>query len=196
MHGIIAVTATGYAPVIPASFSSGRAWFVAFVDMARMHRKSDPRFGHCFAIESDILDLGFETFVPVERSHRIARQRKIEQIRPLFGPYVFVRFDRECDDWGNIHNLWHVHDILKSLDVPVRIPDQFIAQLRMAEQAGMFDFVAEKSPFSQGDDVEIMAGPLAGLIGKIRSARPRQRAKLILQAFGGVEIDPCYLRKM
>ena len=65
-----------------------------------------------------------------------------------------------------------------------------------AEDAGVFDYTTEKSPFEEGDLVEIMEGPFNGLIAKVLSAHPRKRAKLLLNTLGSLVQDPCFLRKI
>lgn len=193
----------GMADLAPASFPLGRVWCIAVVEADRMQWSRWQRFlglggsdtMECFAAERSLIEAGFETYVPTERRMKIKLGRKVESVAALFGNYVFVRFDRERDSWPS-SDIDHIEGVLKVMGIPARVPDLFIETLQRAEQAGTFDYCAEKSPFKQGDSVEIMEGPFAGIIAKIKAARPRQKAKLLLQALGTIEIDPCFIQKI
>ena len=190
MHGMTAL-ARDY---IPASFQIGPAWFVVFGNWAKMRWIVDVDFGGCFRLQRDIMALGFETFAPAERRYVSWRKRKRESITPAFGSYVFVRFDRELDSWGQIFDVNGVHDIIRTGNIPIRVPDFEMNTLLAAERGGLFDYVA--SPFSEGQTVEITEGPWMGLVGHVRSASPRKRVKILLNALGMMEIEPHFLRKV
>lgn len=211
MHGTLAMTepnAAAHQPVIRASFQKGRGWFIAATSPFAMHWTRRPHFVgcrhgiyesrdvECFAAERDMLNLGFETFFPVERRYKRTRQRKVERITSLFGCYGFVKFDPAADDWEQLIDLESVFDIFRNGDTPIRIPDEAMFRIQRAEDAGVFDYTTEKSPFEEGDLVEIMEGPFNGLIAKVLSAHPRKRAKLLLNTLGSLEQDPCFLRKI
>ncbi len=182
--------------MLPASFPLGMAWFVVFASPAEMHWSKLP-LGWDFPVVSRIEAEGYETFVPVERRTIIRNRKKREQIKPLLGSYVFVRFDREADDWGNILSVQGVHDILSNAnDLPLRVPDLEIAKLRRLSEAGVFDFTKPRSAFREGDTVRIEDGPFAGLIAKVRSASPKKRIRLLLDGLGKLEIDPSQLVKV
>ena len=174
--------------------SHGATWFVVFGNWAKMRWIIDADFGGCFRLQRDIMALGFETFAPAERRWVSWRKRKRESITPAFGSYVFVRFDRELDAWGQIFDVQGVHDVIRTGNIPIRVPDQEINMLLAAERGGLFDYVA--SPFSTDQVVEITEGPWMGLIGKVRSASPRKRVKILLNALGMMEIEPHFLRKV
>lgn len=181
-------------PLIPASFPLGRAWFVVFASSSEMHWSKDG-----FPVEKRIRTEGFETFVP--REIRVIRRngRKFERVSPLLGSYVFVQFDRERDEWGVINpvDIKGVHGLLRDAnDMPMRVPDVLVERLQRAEEAGAFDFSVPRAAFSIGEDVEILEGPFAGLIAKVRSCEPRKRVKLLLQGLGKLDIDPSFLGRL
>jgi len=185
----------------PASFPLGRAWFAAFVELASMIWKEaneDRPAG--FAMERAIADLGFETFAPAQEKFGIQRGRKVKVITPVFGPYLFVKFDREKDDWGNLRAFDYRYgggikgfiDILKNQNIPMRVPDLIIEHLKQAVDLGVFGL----SPLTIGTQVEITEGRFAGFIGKIKSASKKRRVRVLLNMLATVDIDPCFLRKM
>ena len=213
MHGTLGLGAMqtqekpgeGHAPVLKASFQKGRGWFIAVVDSQRMNWLRRWRFtGKAhewltgFGPEHDILELGFETFVPAERRYRVVRGRKTEITTPLFGGYVFVRFDREADYWENILNLEICYDILQINEIPVRVPDDLIELMRRSQDVGAFDYINGKAALAAGDVVKVEGKGSAyeDLLGKVLSASPRKRAKILMDRLGVLEIDTCFLRKM
>lgn len=184
------------APLIPASFIRGMAWFVAFAAPTEMHWSLDREGRGHFPAERSIEELGFECFVPREVRRITRRGRKAEQVNPVFGSYVFVRFDRERDDWNVIRHIPGIHDILSSLDIPIRVPDKIVAYFKRCEAGGMFDYTTPRSAFKAGDDVEIKEGPFSTLIGKVRSASPRKKIRVLLDGLGTLEIEAGFLAKV
>jgi len=184
------------APPLPV----GEAWHAVFVSIHEMHwTRSTLKDGTAveyFPVERRIQEAGYETFVPRERRIKLRAGRKVEVVTPLFGSYVFVRFDRAIDSWGEINFLDGVHQILSNLQIPIRIPERMIETFQAAEQAGVFDYRKPRAIFSTGDSVEIMHGPFAGLVAKVRCASPRKRVKLLMDGLGKLEIDAEYLMKV
>ena len=169
----------------PACFSTGDAWFAAYTDIA-----AEPT-----AIK-EITNCGFNAFTPmaVRFLHKHGHKREINE--PVFQRYVFVEFDRELDDWGSIDHLDGVQFVIKNNMMPVKIPTIIIDRLQRAQEAGVF---SPKSALAINDRVEIEEGPFKNLIGKVASASPRKRIKVLLNVLGrdtAVDIDPCYLKKL
>lgn len=199
MHGTLPkIVPPAPPPLIPASFPLGRAWFVAVCSPFEMHWVHDRAGKGHFPVERAINDLGFETYVPVERKIKLINRRKHERITSLFGYYIFVRFDREKDKWQRINNEDAVgaHGILKNLDIPVRVPDFLIDRLKRAEDAGVFDYTKPGSVFHKGDTVEIQEGPYKGFIAKVKSAEPRKKVRLLMDRLASMEIGSEYLAKV
>ena len=184
------------APIVPASFRCGMAWFVAFAAPSEMHWSLDQDRRGYFPAERSIEELGFECFVPRETRKIKRRGRRGEQVNPVLGAYIFVRFDRERDDWHAIRHIPGIHGILSSLDIPIRVADGVVQYFQRCEAAGVFDFTKPRSAFKDGDDVEIKEGPFAGLIGKVRSASPKKRIRVLLDGLGKLDIDPGFLAKV
>jgi transcription antitermination factor NusG len=192
MHGVIP---TGHA--IPASFQLGRAWFVGYVEPSAMiWNEDDGRF----SIEKTITENGFETFAPAQEKMGMRRGRKIRIISSVFGSYVFIRFDRDLDNWGNLcaydykygYGIKGFIDILKNNNAPIRVPDIVVSRLQQAVAMGVFGL----QPLAIDTEVEITEGQFAGMIGKIKSATKKRRVKVLLKMLATVDIDPCFLRKI
>lgn len=182
-----------------ASFLIGRAWFVCMVSPVGVRWD-----GRDFPAARAIEQLSFETYVPRATRKIIHRGRRIVRVSSLLGCYIFVRFDRERDDWGVIRRpeefgkggIDGVHGIIRDIfGNPCRVPDIQVDRLRRAEEAGAFDFTRQ-SAFSPGDTVRITEGPFAGFIAKVRSASPQKRVRLILGNLGEAQIDPAFIERL
>ena len=165
-------------------------WIVAFAAPTEMHWTMDNRGPH-FPAERKINYLGHETYVTRETRAFVRNHRKITRILPLLGPYIFVRATRE---WGDVASIEGIHDVLQSAGEPVKVMDAEVDKLRRAEDAGVFDFTKPFAAFNRGDAVEIMEGPFAALIARVRSASPRKRVRLFLNGLQ-IEMDADKLRK-
>ncbi len=167
-------------PPVPASFPIGQKWFVASVWQDGKAVK-------------EIRKLGFDVFSPTQGVVKITRGRKVLTNKPIFPGYLFVRFDREREDWGQINDINGVIGILDNMQIPCAIPDLVIERLRNWVDAGVFE---RESSLQSGQAVEITEGPFMGLLAKVRSASPRKRARVVLDGFMAViDIDTCFLRK-
>ena len=203
MHGTAIMNVAREKPaILPAIFPLGQCWFAAMVEYGAMQwEEADQKRGAGFVIERAISDeLGLETFAPPEQKMAIRRGRKVKLITPALGPYVFIKFDRERDPWGSLSAYDYRNrsgirgfvELLTNNGFPVRVPDIAIEKLKRAVDLGLFGL----SALQPGTDVEIMEGPFAGFIGKIKSATKQRRAKILLKMLGSIEVDPCFLRKI
>lgn len=155
-------------PLVPASFPLGRAWHLVYT-APMMERR----------VVKDLEAQGFPVFCPHEVRQRVRRGRRIKVTHPVFPRYVFVAFDIEREEWSRpILSTDGVAYILENNLVPVRIPERVIEDLRWADAHGMFD--RDKLP-AVGEALRVTEGLLAGEIGKVLSAKPNNRVKLLLK---------------
>lgn len=173
-------------PLVPASFPLGNAWFVI---CCYAKQEADAK--------SDIESLGYEVWYPEERRIVIQRQRKVEILRPLFPGYIFVSFDREKHAWASINDLDGVFCVMTNGNLPMRVHDIVMEQLRRAQEAGAWDRTNPASNFKINELVEIAGdGPFAGLTARIKSATAKKRVKILLESLATITIDPVFLRKL
>jgi transcriptional antiterminator RfaH len=168
--------------LIPASFPLGRAWFVVCVEGR-----------HEVEVSGEIERMGFGVFCPMETKTKIRRRRRVDVREAVFPNYLFTAFDREREDWGLITSVDGVIGLITNGNMPVRVPDVVIDRLRNADAAGVFD-AANK--LNAGERVEIMEGPFATLFARVKSASKKDRMRIVLDSFGEMDIDPCFLRKV
>jgi transcriptional antiterminator NusG len=164
-------------PVPPLSIPLGPRWYLV----------RTLRHDECNA-QKAIVGLGVETYLPME-SHWAKHGRKIKRVTlPLFRQYLFTRFDLERDDWGQIRRAHFVDRIISVDEIPVRVPDQQLEIIRLAEAAGAYDRTIRRPEppdgFDVGTKVRIRAGPFAGLIAEIRRASPGRRVEILFAILG------------
>jgi transcriptional antiterminator RfaH len=133
---------------------------------------------------------GYEAFVPTETFWKHFRGgEKHKAAAPLFSGYTFAR--AEPDRIAELLAIEGVRDVLRSAagNRPQPIPDAVIDGLRGAAEARLFDR-ARPATLPAGTSVRLTSGPLAGLVGKIKSASPKHRAKLLISFLGQLtEVD-------
>jgi transcription antitermination factor NusG len=124
---------------------------------------------------------GLDGFLPVElvrKHYRGTRERPVSW-SPLFPLYVFAR----CDPGTDHARLCDIDGVQGPRPLlPAAIPDEVIETIRRHEQMGVFDRTRQ-ARFTAGDTVRL-TGPFAGMIAKIRSARPRRRLGLLVELAG------------
>ncbi|RJX20162.1 MAG: hypothetical protein C4575_07025 [Desulforudis sp.] len=101
-------------------------------------------------------------------------------IQDSLSGYVFIESDMWPEPYLRGLATWH----------------RVIGQVSWAEIAGMMDSAGQFTPFKQGDRVEILGGPLMGLIGTVKHAGP-ERSKVVVTFFNdkvAVEVENQMLR--
>lgn len=156
---------------IPASFPLGLRWYAIYT-----HIRAEKRAGEA------INDLGYQTFIPLEKRIQRAPGKKPRPYETaLFPRYGFVQFEINDDRWGEITDADGVVDIVRSNNIPRAIPQSIIDGLKLADSMGLLD---RTMPAKVGGMVEATAGPFSGIVGKILRARSGDRVDVLLNMFG------------
>lgn len=119
---------------------------------------------------------GFSVFAPtLLRTVRHARQFITKQA-PLFPGYLFVQLELGRDRWRAVNGTRGVRGLLTAGDVPARVPAAVVDELLAAEAA---------SPaLPEGAALEVVAGPFAGLVGRLQRLDGASRVTVLLQLIG------------
>jgi transcription antitermination factor NusG len=143
-------------------------------------------------VASAVADKGYECFLPEQKIRRVWSDRiKVTSV-PLFGGYVFCRFDAR-------HRLPvlvtpGVRGIVGTGKLPAPIPQWELDAIRVALRNG-FD-LEPCSRLQEGDRVVVTKGPLCGIEGTFLRHRGQDRLVLsvsLIQRSVAVEIDRAYV---
>jgi transcriptional antiterminator RfaH len=111
-----------------------------------------------------LVEVGIETFLPLQKTYRMWSDRKKLVEKPLLTSYIFVKTNGK-----NFPKVYKTNGVVKFVSFegkPVSIPQNQIDNLRLlinsdAEIEVSFD------KFATGDNVEVISGSLVGLTGEL-----------------------------
>jgi len=131
---------------------------------------------------------GFSVWLPkCSRIIRHARQTK-EVLRPFFPGYLFVQFDPKRARWRAINSTVGVIRLVSFSSSPSILDAKFIENLKACENQDGIIESDHRSPqnISVGDAVEILNGPMAGVVGKLLRMDTANRVTVLLELLGNV----------
>ena len=111
-----------------------------------------------------LVDLGIESFLPLQKTYRIWSDRKKLIEKPLLNSYLFVHIKSK-----NFSLVYKVHGFVKFISFegrPVSIPQNQIDNLRLLVNSDAEIEITSEN-FSKGDNVEVVSGSLVGLTGEL-----------------------------
>lgn len=129
--------------------------------------------------EVNLTRQGFVCYIP----RAVIVEKKKERITPLFSRYFFVRIEEQ---WRSILSTFGVASVIMSADqTPATISNKIIASIRSRENSrGLVEL--DEPRFRDGQRVQIIAGPFAGLFGLYRGMPNQDRERVLLSLMGGV----------
>jgi len=198
LQALAASTRADQRRVLPSISGDGsqRRWHVVRV-AAKFERQAADETSF---VAKQIAQAGFEIYsvklrrMIVPRSNHLPpSQRKTrhlfakEKIEAMFPGYEFVRFDTASDPWHDIFRIVGIYGMLCENNLPVPVPDEFIAKLRAEEVNGAIPAALPAAVvFTAGETVRVSKpGPLQGLTGPIERLDEAGRIRLLLGLFGG-----------
>ncbi len=124
----------------------------------------------------------FTTFLPlVEKSVRHARKMRTVKAA-LFPGYLFVALDLSRDQWRCINSTYGVSGLIMAgaqpMPVPKGVVETFIA---LSSHHGLMDLTAD---LMIGSAVQVVSGPLSGMLGRLASCDNKGRVELLLDIMG------------
>ena len=137
---------------------------------------------------SNLSRQGFSAWLPkYSRLIRHARQTR-EVLRPFFPGYLFVQFDIEFDQWRAINSSVGVIRLVSFTSSPSILDNKFIETLKACENNEGIIQSDHRCPdnLSVGDSVEILNGPMAGVVGKLLRMDTANRVTVLLELLGNL----------
>ena len=143
---------------------------------------------------------GITAYLPLEKKLKFWSDRKKWVTEPLFRSYVFVYLD--VSDYSIYLKVLQTDGVVKFVrfeGVPVPIPEKHILAIRMYEKSGELISEKEEQELMVGDNVEVIAGPLKGVIGTLVNIGKKRKIRIIIEGLNHsvyVEIKRSYLNKI
>lgn len=154
-----------------------------------------------FQAQLEIKNHGIETFLPVLTRAKMIRRKRVILTEPIFSRYLFVQIGLAdlARHYSQIKRARGVLHLIEGPNGPSLVSEAVIGYFKEAERAGAFDYSKPQVQFLNGDNVQIMEGPFAGIIAKVKSASASKRIKLLMRLLGGMietEAEACNLQKV
>ncbi len=154
--------------------SHGARWFCASTHPQQQYKAL-----------SELLNQQFEAYLPLHLDRQAGR---IDRIEPLFGRYLFVRFDADTDPWGKIRSTRGIQGLIcHALGRPTPLPHGIVENLiertsprRIVDDPGVVRGVVYLAAGARGRVVE---GPFQGWEG-LCTLSGSNRVRLLLEMFG------------
>ncbi|TAN36495.1 MAG: hypothetical protein EPN23_08380 [Verrucomicrobia bacterium] len=125
---------------------------------------------------------GVEVFAPRLRFRRPTRRGPVWFVEALFPGYLFARFDWE----RQVKAVQYAHGAMGVVQFgskPAVVPDAVVNELR--REVGEQELRVVVREVGVGDEVQVTAGPLAGLLVVVQQLLPaRERVKVLLDFLG------------
>jgi transcriptional antiterminator RfaH len=133
-----------------------------------------------FCAEKNLKLLNIDAYLPVYRKKIKKNKVKIERITPLFGGYMFARFDVH-EMYQKIRYTRGVKGILGSCEFLWTIGDDKIRDIQQRETDGVVVLRKREESFRPGDRIFIDEGDFEGWEGIFQEELPdRERAIILL----------------
>lgn len=126
---------------------------------------------------------GFRPFVPqIQKTVRHARKLRVIRA-PLFPTYSFVNLDLVKDPWRSINGTYGVVRLIMANELPIPVPRGIVEQIQKAvDERGL---VRLDGGLRIGQQVEIINGPFARLMGELVRLDAKGRVQVLLDLMGG-----------
>lgn len=136
--------------------------------------------------ESHLLNQNYELFRPMLKQFKVKGGKQVPVIEPLFPRYLFIRLDDVLGKWSMIRSTRGVAKIVRFSDMPAKVPDTLVEDLRsQCVQDNIIDTTKEKPfVFKKGDEIEITEGSFRGISAIIKEQVAEDRVLLLLTLLG------------
>ncbi len=126
---------------------------------------------------------GFASWLPRLRRTRRHARRIDNVLVPLFPGYLFVSMDLDRQPWRSINGTFGVRRLLCENERPAPIAQGFIETLReTVDEDGLV--AAPSDAFKCGDQVRLIAGPFADMVGTLARLTDKDRVAVLLNVLG------------
>ena len=118
---------------------------------------------------------GYKAWMPWLEVEKIRGGRITKVIEPMFSRYLFIQLDQVTTNWGPIRSTLGVSKLVTFGNQAASISNEFV---EMLQRTPLQD---SKHILKQGDEVEIMQGPLKGVKGIFDQQDGELRAMILIE---------------
>ena len=148
------------------------------------------------AVASRLTEKGIRAYLPLKKIVReYASRKKVHQV-PLFNCYVFVKI--KLNKYPEVLETPSVLHFIKFGGEFAEIPEREIDLLRLVSEKN-YHIDVLKQHFKEGDAVQVVAGPLKGIQGKLIKINNRKRFVVEFEKINrsvAIEIDSGVLENL
>jgi transcriptional antiterminator RfaH len=113
----------------------------------------------------------------------IRHARRFRTIKaPFFPRYLFVSLDLQRDRWRSVNGTYGVSALLMGGDLPKPVPEGIVE--RLLEYQDGSGAVAVGSALRPGQQVRVLSGPFAEMIGQLVRVDDVHRVQVLLELMG------------
>ncbi len=132
---------------------------------------------------SDLQLKEIEAFLPLQRKLRQWSDRKKWVDMPLIPGYLFVKVSRKEYDLA-LQSSFHVVTYVRFEGKAAVIPEQQIEYLKLLLKQNNLDIEITQEKLEPGQLIEVIAGPLIGLRGKLLQRNGKKKVAIELEDIG------------
>ncbi len=147
---------------------------MAYWSVAQIETHREQLAQHCLELA------GYAVYAP----RMAVTTAKARRITLLFPSYVFVAIE---SGWWHARWAAGVIRLVMGGDLPARVPDGVVAELRGRERNGLVQ-LPRPPGLQRGDMVRIVHGAFAGQLGLFDGMKPHERVAVLLAILGGQRI--------
>ena len=148
-------------------------------------------------VNDQLVKRGFEPYLPLQIVMRQWSDRKKKVEVPLFNSYIFVSVEEHA-----IPDVLQVPGIARNIRLdgkPAILQPRELQTIRRFIETGLLiETTRQAESFSIGDPVEVMDGPLRGVLGTLTNFHNKTHFSVLLESIGQVitvQIESKILRK-
>ena len=123
------------------------------------------------------------TYLPLTQCQRRRNGRYTTRTEAFFPGYLFIRLDRETDNWSPIRSTRGITGLIRFGGMPAKIPENLIVSLKNNEDETGYQQIEQQQPKS-GDYVNIIDGSFAGQQGIFQTMKGTDRVLVLLNIIG------------
>lgn len=146
-------------------------------------------------ISKRLTEIRIEHFLPLQKQLRQWHDRRKWVEQPLFQGYLFVKTEEQ--ERSRVFDAGGILKFVSFNGQIARVPEQEIHRIRQLCQAER-PVMVEQGLLAAGDEVEIVAGQLSGLCGRLIQSGDQHKIRIAIPSLGcfaTVEIDKELVRK-